>query len=799
MIRKRSTKFFLIANVFVLISTQVNSQQSNQAYTEQSPSVAMYFDWISRSWFGSNENKILKNLQFFKWMKDKYGMQLDVYLLDVGTFDYGPNCVAFEGRPAYGNLQSPWFKKDYPNGLNPIYKAATAAGTRLGIWMGPDGYGNSPEEAQQRIDMLAGLCRDYKIKLFKMDLCSSDLRPEKEKYFIEAMQQTRKYSPDLIVLNHRISMSDAARKYTTTFLWEGRETYTDVHIMNDTPGLHHRITNLRRGYPPGLQRLTEDHGVCLSSALDFWEDDLLLQAFNRNLIMSPEIYGDPSFLKDEEFNMLARLYNLHRRYNTIMVNGLELPEVQYGFKAVSRGNAHTRLITLRNLTWKENTITINVDNTIGLGNSKRYSVKLMHPYEEEIGPFKYGEKALIKVLPFRAVLVKVSDIADDLSISGTAYLPMENAGGKTTVVELIGMPGTEKKVNIQSAYEKYYTAIVDGKRYSIGKDDAVVIKFPGKKLSLNYHRKLATLTATRVPSFAYDMYESMCFNNDNNALEVRSLQRAESTKYPAVAASRKSFFEDSSFIKLGLWDKFAFDGDTTTVYKAHASVYSHNNVPPGAMRIGAGSGKTFNRLLLKNIPADYLPQSATASTNGRDWQQVEIKKHGSQLELTGNSNTAYRYVKINPTPLAVSEVIGYDNDKMVSLSNNRLSNLFADSVTAITAYKASFTIKETTNSSYLVLTVPGDYDPEKVFAGILVDGELIPPYDRSPSFLYNNWEHIEKAKGNLSYYFKAGKKLLNKKADIYLFSSVAFPSAMQPELWITAYPIPFEKKQLVLE
>jgi hypothetical protein len=217
------------------------------------------------------------------------------------------------------------------------------------------------------------------------------------------------------------------------------------------------------------------------------------------------------------------------------------------------------------------------------------------------------------------------------------------------------------------------------------------------------------------------------------------------------------------------------------------------------MRIGAGAGKTFNKLLLKNIPDDYLPESAMASTNGRDWQQVEIRKIASQLEVNGNSNIAYLYVKINPTPLAVSEVVGYLNDKDVKPNNFKLSNLFADSVTATAAYKASFTITETTSSSYLVLTVPGDYDPEKVFAGIYLNEELIAPYDRSPSFLYNNWEHIEKAKGNLSFYFKADKNLLNKKADIYLFSSFAFPATMKPELWITAFPIPFEKKQLVLE
>jgi hypothetical protein len=167
--------------------------------------------------------------------------------------------------------------------------------------------------------------------------------------------------------------------------------------------------------------------------------------------------------------------------------------------------------------------------------------------------------------------------------------------------------------------------------------------------------------------------------------------------------------------------------------------------------------------------------------------------------VTGNNNTVYHYVKINPTPLAVGEIIRYGNGKILKQHNFKLSNLFADSVTATTAYKISFTINETTKSSYLVLTVLGEYDPEKVFAGMLIDGEITAPYDRIPSFLYNNWEYIEKAKGNFSFYFKAGKKLLNRKADSYLFSYFAFPSTIQPEVWITANPIPFEKKKLVQE
>ena len=106
--------------------------------------------------------------------------------------------------------------------------------------------------------------------------------------------------------------------------------------------------------------------MCVSSCLDFWEDDLVLQAFNRSLIMAPQIYGNPWLLRDEEFPRLARLCNLHRRYRTILVDGRVLPEDDCGPHAVARGDSRTRIITLRNLTWEPVRYRVKLDESIGL-------------------------------------------------------------------------------------------------------------------------------------------------------------------------------------------------------------------------------------------------------------------------------------------------------------------------------------------------------------------------------------------------------------------------------------------------
>jgi hypothetical protein len=127
--------------------------------------------------------------------------------------------------------------------------------------------------------------------------------------------------------------------------------------------------------------------------------------------------------------------------------------------------------------------------------------------------------------------------------------------------------------------------------------------------------------------------------------------------------------------------------------------------------------------------------------------------------------------------------------------------LFAAGVgnTAKLAWRHTFILDEAPPNSYLVVTVPGSYSPEQVFAGIK-DGPLIlPPNDRSPSFLYNNWEHVDTATGNASFYFAIGSSMLHKRLEVALYSTNKDLAYIKPELWITTYPLPFAQRRLVLE
>ncbi|MCJ7682352.1 MAG: hypothetical protein MUP70_16615, partial [Candidatus Aminicenantes bacterium] len=481
---------------------------------ERTPSKSHYFDWINSQYEGTTAAQTLINMDFFQWLHDEYGLILDVYALDVGNIDDGPY-TAGVGRLIpyhYGTMQSEEFRAQFPDGFAPLEKKAAAFGGRLAVWMGPDGFGDTPEEEKARADMLISLCRDYNFIAFKIDAVAGQLRPEKQKIFQQTINTCRTFCPDLMVLNHRVNFG-SAQPVVTTSLWEGVETYIDVFMPNDGTALHHRAGSLARELPPGLTRKLEDHGVCLSSCLDYWEDDLVLQAFNRCLLLAPSIYGNPWFLGDDEFPKLARIFNLHRKYRDILVDGITLPEEHYGPFAVSRGSGQVRLITLRNLTWNIKTYRVRLDDSIGLQKNTKVELRRLHPSERILGDFSWGDAVDVKVLPFRSSLILATTRpTDEPGVSGCDYEIVRDIPGKPVLINLLGRPGSTAKIRLVSGNRTFQSAQLDGieqKDLPMGKE--VSIKFPGEPQKRTWHEKIGDLKPCRIPADAEALYEATCF------------------------------------------------------------------------------------------------------------------------------------------------------------------------------------------------------------------------------------------------------------------------------------------------
>jgi len=536
------------------------------------------------------------------------------------------------------------------------------------VWGGPGGFGNTPQEEKARIDQMVKLCKEYEFALFKFDAVCGPLLPENEDAFIQMMTECRKYSPDLILLNHRLGLKEA-EKYATTFLWEGWETYIDVFMTNRTTAPHHRAGAISRGIPPNLQRLTEDHGVCISSCPDFWDDDLILQSFNRNLILAPELYGNPWLLADEEFPKLARIYNLHRKYRDIMVEGMMLPEIKYGPVAVSRGSKDTRLITLRNLTWEECSYSITLNEEIGLSKKGKIELRQYHPTEKVFGRYNYGQTVEVKVDPFRSCLIIASSKEiDEPGIIGAEYQVIKNVAGEAVEIDVLGLPGSVASITL--ADSKHFTkANINGTiNTGLASGKTVKLSFPGDPIDvqpIEFLGDFSKLDMKDAPNWA-SLYEATVFSADNNALELRSIKRSGWSKIPEVRAAQDAFFKQKTFVDRGIWDKNLFDGDLSTAYWPSTKKYSvDQTVKRGCLRLDLGEVITLDQLILKT--GDIFSLQPLLESEGNKVEVSTDLVHWESIIYLANTechiplNRELRYLRFKTFPSRLIEIEGFFN------------------------------------------------------------------------------------------------------------------------------------------
>jgi len=677
-------------------------------------------------------------------------------------------------------------------------------GIRLGIWGGPDGFGETPGEAADRIEQMVKLCRDYRFELFKFDAVCGPLRPDKEDYFIEMMQKAREYSPDLILLNHRLGL-DRGKPYATTFLWGGNETYIDVFMNNRVTAPHHRAEAISRGVVPGLMRLTEDHGVCISSCIDYWDDDLILQAFNRSLILAPQIYGNPWLMRDDEFPVLASIFNLHRKYRDILVDGMILPE-SYGPFAVSRGNENTRLITLRNLTWRDTTYYINPGEEIGLSGSSSYNIRQYYPYTRVMGSFPRGERVEIKVPAFRSTLVIVSsEKFEDSGIIGTDYLVRKDVGNKPAEIELLGLPGTFSYAQLENP-DLYSEVIIDGKpSIDLLRGNVVKIEFPGEQLQKPFHRLISKLISTEIPADVEALYEATVFAADNNALEVRSLYRSGPTAIPEVKAARDAFFNQETFIKRGIWDRNLFDGDINTGFWPTRKYRVDQRIEGGCFRLDLGEIIEVEKIIMKTgdeyslqpllkDEANYVEISTDLVT----WDQISYL---AGEEMVISIGKPVRYLRFREYADRLNEIEVYSKGEMADASLFRASNLFAYPARkkAVGAWKTEFILTEVAANSYLSVAINGEHGEEGAYAAIKIDGKYVGAPDRARSYPSNTWEYVNAGgDSNYTYYFPVDSSYTGKKIEVFVMAYETGKTDLKPEVWISANPAPFKKLDLVL-
>lgn len=776
----------------LLMSEAVFSQEDLKprgGATEQTPSRSEYFSWINNTNEGATEAQTLANLNFYKWLHDTYGMQLDIYAFDAGAVD---------GSKHYGYYKSDRFLSQFPNGFGPVTEAAASMNTALGLWGGPDGFGETPDDAKKRTDMMVDLVENYNFRLFKMDAVCGQLRPSKYSYFNDMMNRIRAIAPDFVLLNHRLDLGEGTR-HSTTFLLGGAETYVDVLMANEVTAPHHRASNIARENTPGLTRLSEDHGVCLSSSLDAWDDDLILQAFCRNLVLAPELYGNPWFLRDDEFPYLAYIFNLHRDYRDILVNGMELPEEQYGEHSVSRGDDNTRFITIRNLSWQTRSFSVSLDGSIGLDdNGRKVQARLYHPYIEDLGAHAFGSSVSISVQPYRVALVKLTNVPekDNILISGAPYRIVNDRIGNIRTVKVLGEPGTDAGIRVvRGGARKNYR-----------------IHFDGESLNEASDRHIADLHECPVPADMEALYYATVFSATNDCLEAQCMKRSGPTSIPQVQAARDAFFNQDMYVRREIDSRNLFDGDPGTAFSIEQRWSDH--VPENtSLMLDMGAVMQLDSLTLDSF--DYYSMQPYkifegaffyVSSDLQNWEKHTFLIPGPHCTLDCSDCGEFRYLRFSQSPLRVRELTGYRDGKAVDRSLWKANNQFHEYDGWYThpqkTWTASFTLDEIPQNSYLCVAVNGKCGQDGAFASFRINGKPTGCPDRAPAYWVNAWEcRAATTDGNYTYYLPLSADMKGASFDAVVMSVEEKEGYddLDIKVFISTYPYHLSEKTLELK
>lgn len=743
---------------------------------EFTPSIPQYFSWINNTNEGSTEEQTLANLAFFRYMQETYGMQIALYAWDAGNFDGAAN--------GFGNVNSIKFLSQYPNGYKKVVETASTLGIHMGLWGSPDGFGEDEETQKNRVDFFVHLCRDYHFGLFKFDHVCGDLRPEKAGVLRKMLFDCRKYVPELIVLNHRLNLYEA-EECVTTFLLGGQEAYTDVNIRNQITAMHHRAYLFSRSHSPQLARLTEDHGVCLSSALDYFEDELIYQAFCRSLILAPEIYGNPWFLKDEELPRLARIYNLHRQVRDILVHGQLLPE-QYGPNACVRGNETHRFLTTGNDTWDEKQLVLRLDEEIGLCSCENIRVALRFPYEKYLGEFAYHDEIVLPLRPFRACLIEISAGSDLLPVlTNCEYRVItEDGEGKPVKVEYIRSAGGQILLK-QGDSETVFDCIdaCDNAEFApvyLGN----VEKFVPPCVDAEY------------------LFETAMFAIDNDSLERQCVKRSGESKIPQLRRCRELFFGQQTYILRGCESSAMFDDDPLTFFDGQSKTYQDGQrIQNGCLRIDLRETIDADRIeiecfatdnptrevLSQSIPLNIefskdlkrFSASAIAEINILEPDAVidvvDAKYHtlyqnrGKRLKITYRVNDGFRYLRLAEPMDRIFSVRFFKGEHRIIPSTPKANNLQPHFTHFSTNEHVLGTVMlpAFSEGKRLAIAVNGNTGNEGISFCVKVDNKYYGCSDRAPSFRVNNWESFVRSSAeNNTFFFDLPRSITNNQVEI---------------------------------
>ena len=241
----------------------------------------------------------------------------------------------------------------------------------------------------------------------------------------------------------------------------------------------------------------------------------------------------------------------------------------------------------------------------------------------------------------------------------------------------------------------------------------------------------------------------------------------------------------------------------------------------------------IDQWVLRNVDDGFKPINAYVSADLKNWTAVPLKIEAENpaevsvlkdsysgtkkfetikvnritIDLPSTAQTV-RYLKIPGKAVNLGEVIGTYQGKEMNRSGWRASNVFADydKAPAQRAWSATFKLDEAAKGSYLVIPCNGKHGRDGAYAALRMNGRPIGAPHRAKSYPANPWETGNgRPDANFSFFIPITQEMIGATIDavVMQFESEGSPKIplgeFTSEVWITAYPIPYIAKQLVLE
>jgi hypothetical protein len=273
-----------------------------------------------------------------------------------------------------------------------------------------------------------------------------------------------------------------------------------------------------------------------------------------------------------------------------------------------------------------------------------------------------------------------------------------------------------------------------------------------------------------------------------------------------VRAAQDAYFNQQTFVDRGIWDKNLFDGSMETGFWPSKKYNRDQTIMGGCFRLDFGKITDIDQLVVKVGDIFSLQPLLEGEGNyvevSTDLQSWETLTYLAGTELEIKIEKSVRYLRFKFFPSCIREIEGYKNGVPLDRSTWRASNLFAHPgrLEHQKTWKAEFALDEIAPNSYLCVAINGEHGVEGAYASAIIDGELRGAPDRAQSYQSNTWEYINsRSDKNYTYYIPVNENDVGKPIEVFVLGFDEGHLDFKPEVWIAAYPVPFQKVRLVLE